>query len=272
VFTKTGTKAQSVLESLAWDSAHFGFPVAQVTEPGLDDICLEEALRHARWEAIRLVYWPAKHDREAPAHLLRAFNGLLADRKATYIATNPRPDDDEPGSEASPFRVSHYPRGPASPRLVELALAAGAFSRFRVDPRIPAARFAQMYQTWIERSTQGELADIVLVASLADTGGEPVGMVTASATDGTGRIGLIAVDDQARGAGVGSLLIREAHRWMQGRGATQAAVVTQLENQPACRLYERLGYHLADVKNYYHFWPLEPAEAVPEPKPHSAHA
>jgi dTDP-4-amino-4,6-dideoxy-D-galactose acyltransferase len=94
-------------------------------------------------------------------------------------------------------------------------------------------------------------------------------MVTASTTDGAGRIGLIAVDDQARGAGVGSLLIRQAHRWMQGRGARQATVVTQLENQPACRLYERLGYHLADVRNYYHFWPLEPVEE--KAKPHSAH-
>lgn len=271
MITKSGTKTQSALEPLAWDSAHFGFPVAQVTDPSLDDARLEEVLRRARWEAIHLVYWPAESGREASARLLRDFNGLLADRKATYIATSLPAGDEEGPGEARPFRVEPYPRGPASPRLVELAQAAGAFSRFRVDRRIPADRFAEMYRTWIERSTLGELADIVLVALPADTDGEgePVGMVTASTSNGAGRIGLIAVDDQARGAGVGSLLIREAHRWMQGRGATRAAVVTQLNNQPACRLYERLGYHLADVRNYHHFWPLEPVEAEPEPP--SAH-
>jgi len=266
VIAQTGTKSQSLLEPLAWDSAHFGFPVARVTEPELDDARLEETLRRARRESIRLVYWPSCRDREAPARLLREFHGLLADRKATYLIDNLTSDADadaDAGAETGPIRVLESPRGPASPRLVELAVAAGAFSRFRVDPSIPAERFERLYEAWIERSTRGELADVVLIAVPADSdaGADPLGMVTVSVAEGAGSVGLIAVDERARGRGVGLLLMRAAHRWMQGRGAARAAVVTQLDNEPAVRLYERSGYHLADVKNFYHFWPLEPVSA-----------
>jgi hypothetical protein len=45
------------------------------------------------------------------------------------------------------------------------------------------------------------------------------------------------------------------HRWMLGRGVKQSTVVTQLVNIAACKLYERLGYHLINVQHYYHFWP-----------------
>jgi hypothetical protein len=41
---------------------------------------------------------------------------------------------------------------------------------------------------------------------------------------------------------------------MQERGARQAHVVTQLENVPACKLYERGGYCLSALEHIYHFW------------------
>jgi dTDP-4-amino-4,6-dideoxy-D-galactose acyltransferase len=31
-------------------------------------------------------------------------------------------------------------------------------------------------------------------------------------------------------------------------------VVTQLDNVAACRLYEKCGYHLEKLENFYHFW------------------
>jgi RimJ/RimL family protein N-acetyltransferase len=39
------------------------------------------------------------------------------------------------------------------------------------------------------------------------------------------------------------------------RGASRVTVVTQLENQAACRLYTRCGYQHAEVRDRYHFWP-----------------
>ena len=50
---------------------------------------------------------------------------------------------------------------------------------------------------------------------------------------------------------------------MLAHGASRAIVVTQLDNASACRLYERSGYRLADLRNFYHFWPQEAAVTSP---------
>jgi ribosomal protein S18 acetylase RimI-like enzyme len=85
-------------------------------------------------------------------------------------------------------------------------------------------------------------------------------MVTVAEADRVGNIGLIAVHERARGRGVGAALMAAAHRWMAGRGAAAATVVTQLDNAAACRLYQASGYGLAGVWHCYHFWPLAARE------------
>jgi len=137
-----------------------------------------------------------------------------------------------------------------------LSLAAGVYSRFHCDPRFPRDKFEELYRIWIERSVRRELADVVLVARDAT---EPtsglLGMVTVSAAEAAGSIGLIAVAEMARGRGVGRRLIEAAHVWMRQCDAVEGRVVTQRANLPACRLYERAGYRLSTVEHYYHFWP-----------------
>jgi ribosomal protein S18 acetylase RimI-like enzyme len=110
----------------------------------------------------------------------------------------------------------------------------------------------------MQGSTLGEMADQVLVACGTDPLSDCLGMISYSIVEAGARIGLIAVRDQARGKGIGSALIAAAHREMAKRGARMATVCTQCANVPACRLYERLGYHLDEVQNVYHFW-IDPA-------------
>jgi dTDP-4-amino-4,6-dideoxy-D-galactose acyltransferase len=128
---------------------------------------------------------------------------------------------------------------------------------------MPAGAFESLYRTWTARSATGELADTLLVAAPPGREGEPLGLVTIAIDGPAGQIGLIAVRDEARGRGVGSMLVAAAHRRMLARAAWRATVVTQLDNAAACRLYERSGYRLADLRNFYHFWPGEPAGAAP---------
>jgi GNAT superfamily N-acetyltransferase len=156
---------------------------------------------------------------------------------------------------SSGFRIVEYPCVPATNRLLTLAVAAGHLSRFNVDPHIPKEKFASLYHTWMQRSTLRELADIVLVVTATGVNDDFAGFITASEVDAGGKIGLIAVLDAFQGKGVGSLLMRAIHQWMIGRNAKQSIVVTQLANIAACKLYERLEYHLIDVQHYYHFWP-----------------
>ena len=101
----------------------------------------------------------------------------------------------------------------------------------------------------------GELADAVLVAGGGTHRDDPVGLITVSLAGEQGSIGLIAVDESARGRGIGSRMIHAAHRWLLGHGARNVEVVTQLDNHKACRLYEKCGYIHAELQHVYHFWP-----------------
>jgi dTDP-4-amino-4,6-dideoxy-D-galactose acyltransferase len=253
----TRIDANQALAPAQWDSDFFGFAVARITEPGLSIDELDTALAAARQSGCTLVYWNAPHAAAVPPELLRSYAGQRVDQKATYSrslrgdrAPAVRPTDTRADAD---YSLSEHPPGAATDALVTLALAAGWRSRFKVDRRFPDALFERMYRTWIDRSARREIADAVL--TLTDRGGATVGMVTISVKGDTGQIGLIAIDAAHRGAGLGSRLMAAAHEWMLRRGLARAAVVTQLDNTGACRLYEREGYEVERVEDVYHFWP-----------------
>ncbi len=261
--TTTEVERQT-LARLDWESSHFGFSVAQLANPDLNDADLAASLRLARREGVRLLVWPTLGGRDVPRAVLDEFGGTLVDRKATFCRQlEPVLANDPPHSGAeSP--VVPYTATIVSTALGELAISAGIYSRFHVDPHFTDERFEAMYRRWIERSVTGDMADIVLVVPLVDRDGGAGqglgGMITLAESGGIASIGLVAVAAAVRGTGIGSALMHAAHRWMQQRGAREAQVVTQLANLPACRLYERSGYRLSRVQHYYHFWPLPSSE------------
>ncbi len=247
------------VEPLEWDSQHFGFTVARMHGPALDAGELDESLSRARRDRVRLVYWAAEPDRDVSPQILTEYHGVLVDRKTTYS----RPlEAGETIPEQSPaWAISSHHRAVPSRELLSLAVAAGEFSRFRRDPKIPAAAFRSLYETWLLKCTTGELADIVLVASTNDGAGAsaaqaaPSGFISVALEDGEGAVGLFAVAPAARGRGIGASLLDAAHCWLVKQKATRVSVVTQRENQKACRLYERSGYRLDQLQHVYHFWP-----------------
>jgi ribosomal protein S18 acetylase RimI-like enzyme len=252
----------AVLRPLAWDSGHFGFPVAQVTEPRLAAVQLTRVLDEARRQGVHLVCWPAHPRQAVPVALLRRYRGILADRRATYQAALARDAAATGPGLPSELVIRDHPAGPATPALLSLAVAAGAYSRFRLDPLIPAAKFVGLFETWMRRSTTRELADGVVVVARRDAPEDLLGVVTLAVAEDVGHIGLLALAPAARGQGLGRALLEGAHSRMRERGATRARVVTQLANLPACRLYERAGYEVAAVRHVYHFWTAAAAAAA----------
>jgi len=93
------------------------------------------------------------------------------------------------------------------------------------------------------------------VARIRRPDGEPVvGMVTISMENGVGKIGLLAVDSEHRGAGIGTLLMESAFRWIMRQGATKCVVATQSQNTEARKLYARCGGVFVDSHHQIHFW------------------
>lgn len=200
-----------------------------------------------RSEGIRLAYVSVPwSDANATAALAQA-GARCVDRKVRYrkeaITSHPTPSG-----------VESVLGTCCTPDLEHLALASGAYSRFRTDPAIPPEVFTKLYVAWIRRSMAGEIAQEVLVIR---EGSACAGMVTIAGSEcgSTGVIGLIAVQDDHRGKGYGKRLMLAAETWCTAHGMTVVEVVTQKRNVAACGLYAACGYEIVRDEAVFHVWP-----------------
>jgi GNAT superfamily N-acetyltransferase len=134
--------------------------------------------------------------------------------------------------------------------LRAIAVASHGATRFYADSRFSDERCDDFYDTWITRSLDG-WADGVLVA---DADGRPGGYVSCHLADRTGSIGLIAVDEAARGGGLGVALSLGAVAWCAARGAERMTVVTQGRNVAALRTFGRAGFLASTLGLWFHKW------------------
>lgn len=227
-----------MIEHLAWDSNFFGFPVGKfvLNQPelfSLDAFCNAAA-------SLRLVYLfspkPLSHDGRLK----------LADVKLTYQTYL--------NQMVAPVGLQYFnERIHDKQTLLELAYASGIYSRFRTDTHFQAPDFYRMYDAWVKRSLEADDSK-VLVETIDN---KLLGFVTLDfVSQSQAAIGLIAVSEASRGAGVGSRLLQQAARLCNETGRKQIRVATQEENKPASAFYLRNGYELAERMYIYHYWNL----------------
>jgi ribosomal protein S18 acetylase RimI-like enzyme len=220
---------------------------------------LHAVLQSARRQGTHLIYWQASPTANVPVDLLEEYAGLRAARQVTFecdLLTKGEGASEVPRG----YRICDYPCGAAAPVLLDLARAAGAYSRFRFDPHIADCKFVSLYETWIERSTRREIADTVLVACPSGEHTDILGLITLSVASGIGHVGLLAIAEKERRRGIGRVLLQAAHERMQGQGANRSRVETQLANRAACALYANAGYRPTQLQEIYHFWPQSKPE------------
>lgn len=172
-------------------------------------------------------------DRRDAARLLDAAGGDVA---AALAAASGRPAT--PSSRQPPADLVLRPLRPADARLVDaLAREPGV-----VATTAPFADLggAALFANWLARPG-------VMLGAFA--GQALVGAVLATRVDAPMRshvldIGLVAVADAARGAGVGDLLIRATLDAAVAGGVRRVELRVWPDNVPALRLYERHGFEM----------------------------
>lgn len=233
---------------LEWDSKFFGIPVASILPDTLSMDELGQVVSRLKKQQVKLVYWASTPNDEESQKAARMFHGFLADKKITFVvdvSTIPRQSD------YSEWVVEEYTRAFPCADLERLAIEASICSRFAHDSHIPEKKVVDLYRLWIRNSVRRQIADAVLVVRQSCA---IVGMVTVAEKKNRGSIGLLAVDEGVRGKGIGVALTHAAQMWTRDRGLRSAQVVTQTENAPACKLYEKCGYKVEKVEYVYHFW------------------
>lgn len=225
---------------LDWDTEFFGLSIAKVIVFDRDNLTkvLEEVEKYQDNGADLLYLFSDK---------ALQVNYPLVDVKVLYAL--PLTKSDKFVSIGK--QVQQYDEDKVSKELKQLAFDAGAYSRFKLDAGFPNGKFEELYTAWIEGSINRKLADVVFVAR-TETG--LAGMVTAKMKENEAHIGLIAVNEKARGKGLGSLLVEAVKQYAIKRHAEILYVPTQQENKLACAFYEKNGFEIASKEWIYHVW------------------
>jgi ribosomal protein S18 acetylase RimI-like enzyme len=136
--------------------------------------------------------------------------------------------------------------------VLDLALAAGHHSRFRLDKRFEKGTFEAMYHHWIKRSVAGELADFVY--GHRDDRGRVNGLITGKVNGDSGHIGLMAVQSEVRGQGIGTMLLDVLRRRLLEDNTSVMTLWTQARNEGALSFYEKSGFRKVSETRIYHWW------------------
>jgi len=229
---------------LDWDSAFWGFRVGRVVGEEMTPELAAVLDAWAEGETVSCLYFLAPADDHETVDAAQQARFRFVDVR---LELSQRISPVDPTARVRPYE--HRDLG----ALRAIASTSHEITRFYADRHFPRARCSELYDTWIVRSCEEGFADGVLVA---DVEGRAVGYVTCDFDEDAraGSIGLIAVADSERGAGLGDELVRGALAWMTDRGATEARVVTQGANVAAQRRFQRAGFRTSSVELWFHRW------------------
>lgn len=140
---------------------------------------------------------------------------------------------------------------PGDMEALDLAVGAGAFSRFSRDP-VFAPHYGRLYRRWLENCFAIQNAGRGVVLGFQGDG-VCQGMVSASFSGESCKIELMAVDPRFRRQGIGESLMESVRNMAVQRGCSAVTVVTQGENAGACALYRSQGLVATEKASIFHF-------------------
>jgi dTDP-4-amino-4,6-dideoxy-D-galactose acyltransferase len=230
-----------VVTYLDWDSTFFEKKIYRLL---VDNPFTNEDLLKIKELEADVFYIVVNSPLDKVLQSVDSIGAVLVDKKITYrklISSNsiiPNPN------------LRFVSQKSLTPTLEKMVYESGLYSRFKIDVGFEH-KFKDLYKKWIVNSLNREVADEVLVAV---ENNYEAGFVTLSKRNGFGQIGLLAVDENFRGRQIGINLLLTADCWYKVQGISEARVVTQINNIPACRLYEKAGYSVEKIEYIFHLW------------------
>lgn len=144
------------------------------------------------------------------------------------------------------------------------SITVDSFEGVSIDRNIEREFGAVGGKDWRERKARDVTTDCQVQPEgvfVAEEDGEVIGYITTRLDrfTGIGRIPNLAVDERARGRGLGTQLIDHAIAWMREQGMAMAKIETLVQNERGQALYPRFGFR--EVARQIHYvMPLQDAE------------
>ena len=228
------------IKLLEWDTDFFGYKVGEMfCAQNISNLLAENRLN------FRLIYFKVNPNDVLLNEECSRNNGVLVDQKITFIKEGINQNTEIDNS------TQLFENEEVSDDLVGLAIQSGAYSRFKIDTNFKNNEFDMLYTHWIENSVNGNLAEKVIVVKEEN---RIVGLLTLGIKNSNTNIGILAVNTDQRGKGVGKRLVERSFEESLKLGFQNIEVVTQLDNFKACNFYKKMGFVPKQIDNVYHFW------------------
>jgi dTDP-4-amino-4,6-dideoxy-D-galactose acyltransferase len=231
---------------LKWDSNFFGISVGLIDtrkSPRYNLQKWNEIIKKSNYDLI-YIFCDDKYPIEEVTYFISG--ALYVDGKTTFVK-NIRGYIANEKSLIEIQSVSYL-----NDQLYQIAVQIGEYSRFAKDKGFSPGIYENLYKTWLQKSVDRIICDEVFAWVDPEQG--ELGLITVASKNGCVDIGLIGVDKDARGKGIASKLLLKAEGYAAERGFKRLQVVTQKQNIPACRLYEKSGFYIVSVVNVFHLW------------------
>lgn len=235
----------SYCDYLEWDSNFFGFKIFQLKKPLSCRNDLLVLSNFIKKNDVGLIYYCSNQKiKKSPIWVSNIHIKYLVER--IFYTKIIGSDQIE-----SQFSFPEFEEVLPDENLFNIAIQAGKFSRFNLDDKIPKDKFEELYRLWVTNSLKNKKEEKVIVYR---SNNKIIGLITLKKINRSGTIGLIAVDSNYRGKGIGKVLMNFAERWFAENGCNKITVITQRENEPACKLYEYFEFKIEKQEFFYHIW------------------
>jgi len=236
-----------------WLGRVFGHAVFKLEglprEPGIGWTAARRALGEHIGQQARAMYYAKLDTADVQAARHVAAAGAYVVDVNVMLARRPRP----PVTVAAPAGCAVREFRPEdSGDVLDVATTCFQYSRFHLDPLVPAPVANRIKHDWILNYIRGQRGDRLFVA-LAE--GRPVGFLAALVSDGgdqrVSTIDLVGVGKPFQGRGLGAALVAAFVEHYRS-SCELLQVGTQAANIPSMRLYEKLGFEMARTQYVMH--------------------
>lgn len=136
--------------------------------------------------------------------------------------------------------------------FLDLVFLSGHLSRFKIDQNFPENSFERLYMEWINKSLKQENIKVFVVQERTKI----VAFATLEIFNDLklSKIGLIAVDIDYQGLGIGKQLLNAIQSVSMRLNLKSMVVKTQANNIRAMQAYSKFGFNIAKRTYIYHLW------------------
>ena len=227
------------IKYLDWDSQFFDLKIAEIViKNELEEIALNKT------HTCDLIYVKSDSEKE---YLIDGYKNEFSETKIVFSKLL------ESSVSVKLENIENLKNDAYTETLYNLAFVSGKRSRFKLDKKFTEKQFKALYKEWVDNSLNKTIADGILVYKKEE---QILGFVTYSYKKKLGNIGLIGVNPNSQGQGIGSKLITEVETLLIGLGVKTLSIPTQLSNKQANKFYTKLGYKIFNKQYINHYWKI----------------